>query len=167
VTGATVYIRSATVNDIPLILQFIRKKAEFDGCPESVEATADKLRATLFGDIPLAGVLFAEIGGETVGFAAYFTTFSTFLARPGIWLDDLFVDASMRSQGIGKALLTHLAKLAQANGCGRIEWTASVHNDRGMAFYERHGARIRSNTRLLRMDRQAIERMAHNDSASV
>src|SRR5437660_1329607 len=108
--AAGISVRNATAADLPLILRFIRKKAEFDRCPDAVEATEEKLRATLFGVPPLAHVLFAEVDGVAVGFAAYFTTYSTFLARPGIWLDDLYVDAERRSQGIGEALLRHLTK---------------------------------------------------------
>src|SRR5262249_50563742 len=143
-----VVIRAASAEDIPLILAFIAKKAEFDRCPEAVEATPDKIRETLFGDVPLAGVLLAEIDGRAVGFASYFPTSSTFLAGPGIWLDDLFVDADRRGRGVGRALLQRLARLANERGCGRIEWTAGAHNERGLAFYRRHGARVSENARL-------------------
>src|SRR5581483_6015411 len=126
--------RSATAEDVGPVLGFIRKKAEFDGCPNSVEATAEKIRETLFGDAPLTSVLIAERGGVPVGFAAYFRTYSTFLARPGIWLDDLFVEEHARGQGIGSALIQHLAALAEELGCGRIEWTVARHNQRGIDF---------------------------------
>jgi GNAT superfamily N-acetyltransferase len=159
-SSAGIAVRHATASDLPLILRFIRKKAEFDRCPDAVEATEEKLRATLFSDTPRAHVLFAEMDGVAVGFAAYFTTYSTFLARPGIWLDDLFVDGEMRSQGIGEALMRHLARLAEAQGCGRIEWTAGAHNLRGIAFYRRLGAQVRENARLCRLDQHAIAQLA-------
>lgn len=157
---ATWTLRPAVESDIPLILDFIARKAEFDGVPEMVEATAEKLRHTLFADPPLAYVLLAEIEGQAVGFASYYFTFSTFLARPGLWLDDLFVTPEVRGRGIGRALLARLADLARARGCGRIEWTAAVTNDRGLAFYRRNGASVREGTRLCRLNAEAIDRLA-------
>jgi GNAT superfamily N-acetyltransferase len=158
--AGTIRIRHAVAEDIPLILGFIHKKAEFDRCPDAVEATPEKIRQTLFRDPPLAGILFAEMDGLAVGFASYFWTYSTFLARPGLWLDDLFVDASVRSQGIGRTLLRHLALLAKERGCGRIEWTAGAHNLRGLEFYRKNGARVSDNARLCRMEGDAILRLA-------
>ena len=99
-----VVIRWATEDDIPVILDFLRRLAEFDGQPDAVEATPDLLRQTLFGDAPMAGVMLAEIDGAAVGFAYYQPTYSTFLGRPGLWLDDLFVLEDRRGRGIGTAL---------------------------------------------------------------
>ena len=149
-------VRSATAEDVALILSFIRKLAEFDGSPESVEATPEKLRETLFADTPPAGVLIAERAGSPVGFASYFQTYSTWLARPGIWLDDLYVDECARGQGIGSALIQHLASLAKERGCGRLEWTVQHDNPRAIAFYEKQGARVSERARLCRMTRTAI-----------
>jgi GNAT superfamily N-acetyltransferase len=163
--AGTIRIRHAVAEDIPLILGFIRKKAEFDRCPVAVEATPEKIRQTLFGDTPLAGILFAEMDGMAVGFVSYFWTYSTFLARPGIWLDDLFVEVNMRSQGIGRALLRYLARMAKERECGRIEWTAGAHNLRGMDFYRKNGARVSDNARLCRVDRDAILRLAEESGA--
>jgi GNAT superfamily N-acetyltransferase len=151
-----VSIRPATPDDLPLLLRFIHQKAAFDGCPDMVEATPERLSEALFGDAPLAGVLFAEVAGEPVGFASYYQTYSTFLARPGIWLDDLFVVEPMRSQGIGKALLAHLAAMVEERDGGRLEWTAARTNDRGLAFYHRNGAKRHDTVHLMRLDRPAI-----------
>ena len=156
----TLTIRDACVDDLAVILEFVHKKAVFDGVPQAVQASAEKLRETLFADPPLAYVSLAEVGGRVVGFASYFFTFSTFLARPGIWLDGLYVDVDQRSQGVGRALMLFLARLARSKGCGRIEWTAASSNERGLEFYRRHGATIREGTRLCRLDLAAIERLA-------
>jgi GNAT superfamily N-acetyltransferase len=152
-----VNLRAAVREDVPLILRFIRKLSVFDGAPDAVEATEERLEQTLFGNPPLAHVVLAELDGKAVGFASYFFTFSTFLARPGIWLDDLYVDADMRSKGIGRALLTHLARLARSKGCGRVEWIAAVSNHRGLVFYRRSGASVCERTRVCRLDSQGID----------
>jgi GNAT superfamily N-acetyltransferase len=107
-------IRQGTEVDLPPIMELIRWKAEFDGCPDTLEATADQLREAWFSDPPRAHVLIAELDGRVVGIATYFQTFSTFLARPGIWLDDLFVREESRSRGVGKALMEGLARIARA-----------------------------------------------------
>jgi GNAT superfamily N-acetyltransferase len=162
---ASVNLREAVREDVPLILRFIRKLSVFDGAPDAVEATEERLEQTLFADPPLAHVVFAELDGKEVGFASYFFTYSTFLARPGIWLDDLYVDSDARSQGIGRALLVYLARLAKAKGCGRVEWTAAVSNERGLDFYRRNGASIRDRLRMCRLDSQGIDDLisGHDD----
>jgi len=153
-------VREAAEQDAGLILSFIRKKAVFDGVPDWVEATEEKLASELFGPKPVAFVLFAEIEGEAVGFAIYFLTFSSFLARPGIWLDDLYVDESTRGRGAGKALLAHLAKIAEERRYGRVEWVTAADNAKGLAFYRRNGARVQETVRVLRLDRGAICELA-------
>jgi GNAT superfamily N-acetyltransferase len=160
-----VNLRAAVREDVPLILRFIRKLSVFDGAPDAVEATEERLEQTLFGNPPLAHVVFAELDGKAVGFASYFFTFSTFLARPGIWLDDLYVDSDARSQGIGRALLVYLARLAKAKGCGRVEWTAAVSNERGLDFYRRNFASISERLRICRLDSQEIDNLvsSHDD----
>lgn len=152
------------MHDLSVIIGFIHKKAAFDGVPLALQASAEKLRETLFADPPLAYVSLAEADGKAVGFASYFFTFSTFLACPGIWLDDLYVDADQRSQGVGRALLLFLARLAQSKGCGRIEWTAASSNERGLAFHRKHGATIREGTRLCRLDAAAIDLLAQEST---
>jgi steroid delta-isomerase-like uncharacterized protein len=153
-------IRQATPADIPVVLRFIAKKADFDGCPSEVEATEERLREALFGKEPLAGVLLGEVDNVLVGFASYFATYSTFLARPGVWMDDLFVDTEWRGRGLGRAILAELARMAVEKGCGRIEWTAGAHNERGIRFYRRHGAQVQENARLCRLDWKALVRFA-------
>jgi GNAT superfamily N-acetyltransferase len=157
-----IHIRLATVHDIPLILDFIHQKAEFDGCPRSVEATPDRLQQTLFCESPLAYVLFAEIDGRPVGFASYFQTYSTFLARPGLWLDDLYVQPALRGYGVGTALISHLAAIAQAQECGRIEWTVDTDNANGIRFYQKQGAQIKEDLRLCRLNQAAIAHLIPN-----
>ncbi len=155
-----VAIRKATVDDVPLIFRFIEDFAEFDGRRARLQATPDMLRDGLFGAAPQASVVLAEVDGVPVGFASYFRTYSTALGRPGIWLDDLYVDEAARGRGIGTAVLRYLARLAQTSGCGRIEWTAGVENQRGLEFYRRSGATIREGALLCRLDRDAIRKLA-------
>lgn len=154
-------IREGTRQDVALILSFIRKKAAFDGVPDWVQATEEKLECELFGPQPVAFVLFAELDGKVIGFALYFLTFSSFLARPGIWLDDLFVDECARGQGAGKALLAHLAKIADERGYGRVEWVTAADNANGLAFYQRNGAKVQETVRVLRLDRAAVSQLAN------
>ncbi|HEV2694653.1 MAG TPA: GNAT family N-acetyltransferase [Verrucomicrobiae bacterium] len=161
-TNPNLKIREATVDDVRLILGFIRKKAAFDGVPHKVEATEARLAAELFGPQPVATALFAEISGQTVGFVLYFRTFSTYLCRPGIWLDDLFVEESARGHGIGKALLAHIAKIAADRGYGRVEWVTAATNTKGVEFYQRNGAQVQDAVRVLRLDREAISKLAHD-----
>ncbi len=153
-------IREAEPRDLPLILDFIRRKAAFDGFPESVEATERLLQEHLFGPHPVAYVALGELDGSVVGFASYFLTFSSFLGRPGIWLDDLFVEDSARGNGVGTALLTWLAELAEGQGYGRIEWLTATDNLKGLAFYRRTGAQIHEAVRLLRLNAPELSLLA-------
>lgn len=162
-----IQIRLATFEDAELILSFLASKAEFDGnmllgYPFKLEATADKLKQTLFCNPPMAQVLFAEVEGIAVGFALFRYTYSSFLAQPCIWLDDIFVRASMRGRGIGAALLAYLAKIAKEKNCGRIEWTVAVNNARGINFYQRHGAQILESIRVCRVTGESISQLALN-----
>ncbi|MCC5618339.1 GNAT family N-acetyltransferase [Nostoc sp. CHAB 5836] len=150
-------IRDANQRDIAAIMELIHLKAEFDGCPESVEATPEKLELDLFGEKPLAFVVLAEVDGDTIGLATYHFIYSTFLAKPGIWLDDLYVKAEYRSQGIGQALMLRLRQIGEEKGCGRIDWTVAVSNERGINFYERIGAKIINKVKLCRLDGQILQ----------
>ena len=152
----------ANIDEIDLVLRFIAQKAEFDGCPHAVEATADKLKQTLFGVPPLASVLFAEVEGNAVGFAVFYQTYSSFLAQPSIWLDDIFVQPQMRGKSVG-TLLTELAKIAHEREYGRIEWISAM-NARGIDFYKKHGVQILERTRLCRVDRTTINKLARHKS---
>jgi GNAT superfamily N-acetyltransferase len=139
-------IRPATPDDGSLIFSFIQKKSEFDrqiGAFSGVlQVSEDKIRKTLFGTIPFAYVLFAEYSGHEVGFALYGFRYSSFAGQPSMWLDDLYVDDAMRSHGAGAALMTRLARIARANDCTHIAWTADARNIRGLQFYDRLGAEI-------------------------
>ena len=141
-------IRSATQNDVSLILEFIKKKAEFDrgigAFDGRIHATKQSLQESLF-DGPTnrhAYVLFVEIDGQPVGFALYYFRFSSFAGRPSLWLDDLYVDSQYRSFGAGKMLIEHLKQVAHDEKCTHMSWTADAENVKGLAFYERLGATI-------------------------
>ncbi len=151
-------IRDANQRDIPTIMELIHLKAEFDGYPESVEASSQKLETDLFGEKPLAFVLLAEVDGDAIGLATYHFTYSTFLAKPGIWLDDLYVKAEYRSHRVGQALMLRLRQIGQEKGCGRIDWTVAVSNERGIKFYEKIGAKIINKVKLCRLDGQALSK---------
>jgi GNAT superfamily N-acetyltransferase len=153
-------IRPATADDVPLILEFIRGLATYEKLLAEVEATEERLRATLF---PPAGRAAAECvlvfaDGAPAGFAIYFTNYSTFLAQPGLYLEDLFVKPELRGRGLGKALLLHLAKLANARGCGRMEWSVLDWNQPAIAFYESLGARRMREWQICRLTGDALAR---------
>lgn len=137
---ADLEIRFATVADTPTILAFIQDLAAYEKLAHEVVATEDALRSTLFGPRPAAEVLIAELAGAPVGFALFFQNYSTFLARPGLYLEDLFVRPEARGRGLGKALLAELARLAVARGCARLEWAVLDWNELAMSFYRGLGA---------------------------
>jgi GNAT superfamily N-acetyltransferase len=151
-----IVIRETTKADISIILELIHLKAQFDGCPESVEATHQKLEETLFCDRPSSFILFAQIEGGIAGYASYHYIYSTFLAQAGIWLDDLYLKPEYRGLGIGKALIERLCQIAKDKKCSRIDWTVAINNSRGINFYEKMGAKISQEVRLCRLDRNAI-----------
>lgn len=133
-------IRSARPEDVPLIAQLIRDLAGYERMSDDCRADESALREHLFGARPYAEVLIAEHGGAPAGFALFFHNYSTFLTKPGIYLEDLFVKPSMRGAGLGKALLARLAALALARGCGRLEWSVLRWNEPAIGFYRRLGA---------------------------
>jgi GNAT superfamily N-acetyltransferase len=164
-TDSIINVREALPVDVPLILSFIRKKAAFDKVPHWVEATEDRLFSELFGPNPKAFVIFAEIDKHVIGFAICFFTFSSFLAKPGIWLDDLFVDEEFRGRGAGSALLTYLARISDSRGYGRIEWVTAATNEKGLDFYKRNGAEVQERIRVLRLNRSEISRLSKAGAA--
>lgn len=150
-------LRPATADDIPQILAFIRGLAEYEKLLDDCVATEDALRATLFGDRPYAEVLLAEWEGVPAGFALYFHNYSTFRARPGIYLEDLFVLPTHRGRGIGKALLTRLGEIAVDRGCVRLEWSVLDWNQPAIDFYQSLGARPLDEWTIYRVTDQALE----------
>ena len=155
----SIHLRAATVEDVPLILEFIRELAAYAKMLDQVAATEAQLRATLFGPRPAAECVLAfAADGAPAGFAVFFTNYSTFLARPGLYLEDLFVKEAYRGHGIGKALLLHLARLANARGCGRMEWTVLDWNQPAIEFYHSLGAQRVPDQRLCRLTGAALLR---------
>lgn len=153
-------IRSATERDVPEILRFIRALAEYERLSHECVATEEALRATLFSQRPAAEVLLAELDGVPAGFALFFHNYSTFLAKPGIYLEDLFVHPEFRGRGFGKALLLHLAKLAKARGCGRFEWSVLDWNEPSIQFYRSLGATPMNDWTIMRVTGDALDRLA-------
>jgi GNAT superfamily N-acetyltransferase len=153
-------IVEATEQDVPIILDLIRQLAEYERLSHKVTATEDQLRKTLFGPRPAGEVLLANESGETLGFAVFFTNYSTFLAKPGIYLEDLFVKPHARGKGIGKALLAHLAKVAAERDCGRVEWAVLNWNEPSIRFYEALGAVAMSDWTIFRLTGDALARLA-------
>lgn len=155
-------IRPAAVTDVALILQFIRGLADYEKLRDEVEATEDKLRATLFpaDGRPAAECVLAFLDDAPAGFAIFFTNYSTFLAKPGLYLEDLSVTPDRRGQGVGKALLLHLAQLANRRGCGRMEWTVLNWNQPAIEFYESVGARRMKEWQICRLTGPDLARYA-------
>ena len=129
-------IRPATREDCPTILAFIKQLAEYEKLAHEVVATEEKLQASLFRERPNAEVIIAEYQNSPVGFALFFTNYSTFLAKSGIYLEDLFVQSDNRGRGFGKKLLAHLAKIAVERDCGRLEWSVLDWNQPAKDFYQ-------------------------------
>ncbi|MEO6362452.1 MAG: GNAT family N-acetyltransferase [Caldimonas sp.] len=144
-------IRPAEARDCEGIVALIRGLAVYEKLEHLVQATPQTLHPHLFGPKPAAEALVVEAGARLVGFALFFTNFSTFLARPGLYLEDLFVEPASRGQGIGQALLTRLAQTAVARGCGRFEWSVLDWNDDAIRFYERMGAVVMPEWRICRI----------------
>jgi GNAT superfamily N-acetyltransferase len=140
-TQPTITIRPATESDSALILNFIQGLAEYEKLSHEVVASEEQILLSLFGDQPSAEVLIAEFANKAAGFALFFTNYSTFLARPGIYLEDLFVLPEFRGNGIGKSLLTHLAGLVVEKDMGRLDWSVLDWNEPAINFYEQLGAK--------------------------
>ena len=157
----TLHIEPAVPADLPTILQLIRELAEFERLLDQVTATEEQLHSGLFGPRPSAEVIMGRIepGGEVAGFALYFHNFSTFLAKPGIYLEDLYVRQKFRGQGYGEALLRHLAGLALQRGCGRLEWSVLDWNHRAIDFYKSLGAAPMNEWTTYRVAGKALERL--------
>jgi GNAT superfamily N-acetyltransferase len=153
-------IRDANEADVPQIHQFIRDLADYEKLGHVVVATEAQLLATLFGDSPFAEVIIAEEDGKPAGFALFFHNYSTFLAQPGIYLEDLFVKPEYRGRGYGKALLARLAQIARDRKCGRVDWAVLDWNEPSIAFYESLGARRMDEWHTFRLTGPALDRLA-------
>jgi GNAT superfamily N-acetyltransferase len=153
-------IRTARVEDVPIILQLIRDLATYERAPNDVTATEEQLVEVLFGARPFAEVLLAFEQGTAVGFAVFFHNFSTWLGRPGLYLEDLFVKPEMRGKGYGRALLVRLAKIAHARGCGRMEWAVLDWNDPAIQFYHKLGAKPMDEWTVFRLTSDGIAKLA-------
>lgn len=152
-------IRPAAPEDVPVIANLIRALAEYERMTDQVVMTEDSLREHLFGPRPYAEVLLAEHAGAVVGFAFFFHNYSTFLGRPGIYLEDLFVLPENRGQGHGKALLRALARLALERGCGRLEWCVLDWNTPSIEFYRALGAVSMDEWSTFRVTGEALARL--------
>ena len=162
IDSAKFEIRPATVTDVPIILQLIRDLATYERAPNDVTATEAQLVDILFGKKPAAEVLLAFQGEMPVGFAVFFHNFSTWLGRPGLYLEDLFVKPEMRGKGYGRALLVDLAKIARERGCGRMEWAVLDWNDPAIQFYHKLGAKPMDEWTVFRLTGEGIAKLAES-----
>jgi len=153
-------IRPACIEDVPVILELIRDLATYERAPDEVTATEEQLVDVLFGERPAAEVLLAFEGRSAVGFAVFFYNFSTWLGRPGLYLEDLFVNPDKRGKGYGRALLVELAKIARDRECGRLEWAVLDWNEPAIKFYRGLGATPMHEWTVFRLTRDGIARLA-------
>ena len=154
------HIRAAVPADVPLILSLIRELAEYERLAHEVTASEADLHTALFGPKPAAECRIAELDGKPVGFALFFHNFSTFLGKPGLYLEDLFVRPEARGKGVGRQLLAHLAKLSLQRGCGRFEWAVLDWNAPAIKFYKSLGAEMMETWKINRLTGGALQRLA-------
>ena len=157
-------LRFATIDDVSLILDFIRQLADYEKMTQDVVTDEDQLRQSLFGERPVAEVVIASYDGEAAGFALFFHNFSTFLGRPGVYLEDLFVIPQLRGHGIGQVLLSHLAGIAIERGCGRFEWSVLDRNTDAIRFYERLGAKPIDEWTVFRIEGDTLQELVRLSS---
>ncbi|MBV8801407.1 MAG: GNAT family N-acetyltransferase [Gammaproteobacteria bacterium] len=153
-------IKAATAQDVPLILSFIKELAGYEKLLHEVVATEDILKETLFGGQGYAEVILGYLNQAPVSFALYFHNFSTFLGRPGIYLEDLFVKLEARGKGIGQKMLAYLAFLAKSRKCGRLEWGVLDWNETAIGFYKRIGAKAMDEWTVYRVTDQSLDNLA-------
>jgi GNAT superfamily N-acetyltransferase len=158
---AELRISPAQLSDVPVILSFVRKLAEYEKLSHEVVADEDTLRESLFSANPTAEVLLAYVGDNPVGFAVYFRNFSTFLGRSGMYLEDLFVEPAYRGRGIGKAILAHVAKVAKERGCQRLNWAVLNWNRPAIEFYRGLGAVLLDDWTVCRLSGSALDELAN------
>jgi GNAT superfamily N-acetyltransferase len=156
-------LRAAEPRDVKPIVGLIRELADFERLTHLVEVTPESLAPQLFGPRPAAEAVVAERLGAVVAFALFFTNFSTFLGKPGLYLEDLYVQSAERGSGLGRALLEHLARLAVARGCGRFEWSVLDWNEGAIRFYEGMGATVMPDWRICRVAGSALARLGRGE----
>ncbi|MDH4248568.1 MAG: GNAT family N-acetyltransferase [Deltaproteobacteria bacterium] len=154
------FLRPAQLADVPLLLEFIRKLAAYEKLSDRVKTTEGDLRAHLFGPRPYAEAILIEVDGEPVGFALFFHNYSTFAGKPGLFLEDVFVDPEYRGRGLGRAVMVHLARLAVMRGCARFEWSVLDWNAPSIAFYKGLGAVPLDEWTGYRLDGDALRALA-------
>ncbi len=153
-------IRAAELRDVTAIVSLIRELAEFEHLTHLLQVTPEKLRPHLFGERAVVEALVAESAGEVVGFALFFTNFSTFLAQPGLYLEDLYVQPRQRGRGVGEALLSRVGRIAVERDYGRFEWSVLDWNANAIRFYEKMGATVMPDWRICRVTGEALQRFA-------
>lgn len=164
-TKLEVNIRPATPADVDAVFELIQALAEYEKLSHNVVGSAELLKDHLFGAKPYVEAILAEYAGQTVGFALFFHNYSTFLTKPGIYLEDLFVLPDFRRKGIGKAILTYLAHLAISRNCGRLEWSVLDWNEPAIALYESMGASILPDWRICRVAGDSLTQLAAKNSS--
>jgi len=152
-------ITPVTPAEIPTLLELIRELARFEKLEHEVEATPELLHQALFGQPPVAGALLARSDGAVAGYAIYYFTFSSFVGRAGIWLEDVYVRPPFRKRGLGRALIEAVARVGVGRGCGRFEWTALDWNERALEIYRGLGARVMDEWVLLRLNAAQLQRL--------
>jgi len=162
-TANDIQIRAATEADVPLLFDLILELAAYEKLGENVAGTAETLRHSLFEREAAEALLVETADGEAVGYAIFFTNFSTFECRPGIWLEDVYVRPEHRRGGIGLAVMEHLARIAEQREYARLEWCALEWNEPALEFYEGIGARRLDDWRMLRLEREGIEHLARGE----
>jgi GNAT superfamily N-acetyltransferase len=153
-------IRPATPEDTPKLFHLLQGKAQFDKKLDTLTGTPEALQAHLFGEPNYIEAILAEVNGEAIGFASILHNYSTFLTKPGLYIDDLFILPQHRRQGLGKAMLTYLAQLARKRDCGRLEWLVAVWNENAIAFYQRLGATVLPDWRICRVTSEPLHQLA-------
>jgi GNAT superfamily N-acetyltransferase len=155
-----IHIQPATETDVPLLLDMFKALAEYERMAHELVATEALIRESFFGPTPHAYAAIARVGGDAVGYAVWFFTYSTFLSKPGLYLEDVFVLPTWRGKGVGLALLRHLARIAVERGCGRFEWSVLDWNEAAIRFYRGIGAKPMDEWTVYRMTGDAIDRLA-------
>jgi GNAT superfamily N-acetyltransferase len=165
-TVSKIEIRPAVPADAPLLLSFIHELAVYEKLEHEVTATEDGLRTALFGERPVVEAVIASLDGEPVGYALFFANFSTFLGKPGLYLEDLFVRPAARGAGIGRELLEYLARLAVDRGWGRVEWSVLDWNEPAIGFYRKLGAEPLRDWTIFRVTGKALQMLGRRDAGT-